>query len=326
MPTIKNQSVLYAEQTSRKAQTRSSNIWKAVGYVRLSREDEMGAESGSIQSQKHLIEDWAAQHSYVELLGFFADDGYSGSTFDRPGFEQMMELAKSGEINTIIVKDLSRFGRSYLDCGVLIERELPRLGVRLFSIADSFDSMEDYDQNMAILLPVKNLMNEMHVMVTSEKVRTSLAAKRERGECVANWAPYGYKKNPANKHQLIVDEEASAVVRCIFSWRLEGKSASEIARILNKREVASPAAYRQAHGQAYASSFIGDAPRWHAKTVLRILRNEVYTGTLVQGKTQRSSWRSRVTRHLSPELWHRSHGMHEPLVDSQVFWKVSELI
>lgn len=300
--------------------------WKAVGYVRLSREDEAAGESGSIANQRIQIEEWAAARGNVQLLSFYADDGYSGARFDRPAFERMMDDAKLHRFDTIVVKDLSRFGRSYLDCGNLIERELPRLGIRLYSIGDNFDSMERFDLNTALLLPMKNLINEMHVATTSEKVRASLTAKRQRGEFVGNWAPYGYAKDRLDKHRLVVDEEAARVVRMVFAWRLEGWSSAAIARALNKLCIPCPSQHRNCSGQAYSTCFAGENPQWHAKTVLRILRDETYTGTLVQGKTRRPNWRLRTALPVPQEDWHRTPNAHEAIVDSTSFAQVQDLI
>lgn len=321
------------ERISRRAGTRTHGInetnaatWHAVGYVRLSREDEASGESVSIASQRILIEDWAISRGNVELLRFYIDDGYSGATFNRPGFEAMMEDARKQQFDTIVVKDLSRFGRSYLDCGNWIERDLPQLGIRLYSIGDNFDSMENYDMNTALLLPMKNLINEMHVAATSEKVRASLSAKRERGEYVANWAPYGYTKDVYDKHRLVVDHAAAEVVRKVFTWRTEGLSASAIARILNLRGVPCPSQHKQESGCAYTTSFSSNKPRWHAKTVLRILRDETYTGVLVQGKTTRLNWRLRRPLPVPFESWHRTAAAHEPIIETSLYEQVQELL
>lgn len=301
--------------------------WQAASYVRLSHEDGIGNESNSIASQRIIIEEWAARRDDVVIVAHYVDDGYSGANFDRPGFRKMIEDAKSGAFNTIVVKDLSRFGRSYLDCGSWIERDLPRLGVRLYSITDDFDSMSIWDYNMALLLPVKNLMNEMQVMMTSEKVRTSLAARRERGECVANFAPYGYTKDPADRHKLIVDDAAAEIVRRIFDLALSGKSATAIAKILNEGEVPSPAAHKALQGLAYQTNFCSSeaAPQWHARTVTRILCDETYTGTLVQGKTRRPSWRLRKGISVPPSEWMRTYKAHEAIVDDETFVSAGNL-
>ncbi|MBQ9042803.1 MAG: recombinase family protein [Eggerthellaceae bacterium] len=301
--------------------------WRAASYTRLSREDQMAGESNSIASQRKLIDDWAAERSGVQIVARYSDDGWSGATFDRPGFQQMIADAQAGRFDTIVVKDLSRFGRSYLDCGSWIERELPRLGVRLYSIADDFDSMQSWDYNMALLLPIKNLMNEMLVITTSEKVRTSLAAKRRRGEFVSNFAPYGYVKDPADPHRLRIDPEAADVVRRIFDWRLEGRSAREIARMLNARGIPCPTLYRQAHGSSYQNCFCGEeSVRWHAKTVLRILRNEVYTGALAQGKTRRPNWRLHMGMPVPRDQWQRTERAHEAVVSRDDFEAVAQLL
>lgn len=301
--------------------------WLVASYVRLSREDQIYGESNSIQNQRKLIEDWAQERSDVIIVAEYTDDGYSGATFERPGFQQMIQDAKKGLFNTIVVKDLSRFGRSYLDCGSWIERDLPRLGVRLYSITDNFDNMQTWDYNMALLLPMKNLMNEMHVITTSEKVRMSLDAKRRRGECVANFVPYGYKKSASDPHRLEIDDEAAEVVQRIFKWRLNGYSARAIARMLNNLNVPCPTLRKRELGLRYQNSFCSkEQPHWHAKTVLRILRNEEYTGTLVQGKTRRPNWRMHIEAPVPPELWQRSTDTHEAIVSKEMFHKVEQLL
>ena len=300
--------------------------WRAVGYLRLSREDEQAGESVSISGPRALLEQWAHGRRDVELLGFYTDDGVSGATFERPGFACMIADARRGSFDTIVVKDLSRFGRSYLDCGNWIERELPQLGIRLYSIADGFDSAQALDQNTAILLPVKNLINEMHVIATSDKVRQSLSVKRERGDFVGNYAPYGYRKRADDKHLLEVDEPAASVVRDIFAWRQLGQSANQIARRLNSQNVPCPSVYRSQQGGAYKTPFAGKHPLWHAKTVLRILRDESYTGTVVQGKTQRPNWRLRANMPVPRSKWCRTHNAHAPIVDKDLFERVARLL
>lgn len=366
--------------------------WRVASYARLSREDKVRGESDSIAGQRTLIADWAARQGDVQVVASYVDDGYSGATFDRPGFMRMIDDAKRGLFDTIVVKDLSRFGRSYLDCGSWIERELPRLGVRLYSVTDDFDSMRQWDYNTALLLPMKNLINEMQVITTSEKVRASLAAKRERGECVANFAPYGYMKDPLDRHRLVVDPEAARVVQHIFALRLMGRSATAIAEELNDEGVPSPLVRKMQLGSEYRTGFgalnakntnaarnfatvsnagsisgLGCAgtsadeanimaanssdevsdmretgnvsgatysdvssaralPRWHAKTVVRILRNETYVGTLVQGKTRRPNWRAGAVTHVPESEWVKSCGTHEPLVNHDAFARVQETV
>ena len=299
--------------------------WRAASYARLSRDDGNDGYSESIVGQQKLIEKWVASRPDVHLVASYADDGYSGATFERPGFIQMIEDARAGMFDTIIVKDLSRFGRSYLDCGTWIERELPKLGVRLYSISDDFDSMKEWDYDMAILFPFKNLVNEMQVITTSQKVRASLEAKRQRGEFVRNFAPYGYVKDPNDKHKLVVDADAAAVVVRIFSDFISGKAASQIARELNDEGVEPPSAHRKRLGQNYHTNFNSKkVPQWHAQTVLRILRDETYTGLLAQGKTRKTSWRMKQSISVPPEQWARTPDAHEPLVSEVDFAAVQE--
>jgi len=307
--------------------TTNGNDWKVASYVRLSREDGVNGESNSISSQRKIIEDWAREQPNVALVAEYVDDGYSGATFDRPGFKRMIADARNGRFNTIVVKDLSRFGRSYLDCGSWIERELPRMGIRLFSISDNFDSMTRWDYNMSLLLPMKNLMNEMQVITTSEKVRTSLSAKRARGEFVANFAPYGYEKDPFDRHRLVPDPLAADVVRRVFSLFLGGESASCIARRLNSESIPSPAKYRAMNGSRYRTCFSGQKESsWHASSVLRILRNETYTGTLIQGKTCCANWRTHVYTPVQPDEWQKIDGSHEAIVSKTEFLDAQALL
>lgn len=299
--------------------------WRAANYARLSRDDGCDGYSESIIGQQKIIEKWAASRPDVQLVASYTDDGYSGATFERPGFLQMIEDARAGMFNTIIVKDLSRFCRSYLDCGTWIERKLPKLGVRLYSISDDFDSMREWDYDMAILFPFKNLVNEMQVITTSQKVRASLEAKRQRGEFVRNFAPYGYVKDPQDKHKLVVDAEAAVVVVRIFADFIGGKPASRIARELNDEGIDPPSVHRKRLGQNNRTNFdSAKPPQWHAQTVLRILRDDVYTGLLVQGKTRKASWRAKQYMSVPPEQWARTPDAHEPLVSKAGFAAVQE--
>lgn len=222
--------------------------WTAADYVRLSKEDCDTEESDSIGNQKALIQNYVKEHPELCLFRHYSDDGYTGVNFNRPGFRKMMEDIQRGQINCIIVKDLSRFGRNYIEVGRYIERIFPALGIRFIAINDGYDSLHNNSSADQLLLPFKNLINDAYSRDISIKVRSHLDVKRRRGEFVSPSVPYGYKRSDSDKRQLIVDEPAARIVRLIFSKRIDGLSNQQIAASLNEMKVSTPLAYKQEHG------------------------------------------------------------------------------
>lgn len=300
--------------------------WRAVAYARLSRDDGGEGVSGSIENQLEIIGEFSRSRG-IELVGSYIDDGVSGTTFERPAFKRMIADAERGAFDTIIVKDQSRFGRNYLEMGRWVDLRLPQMGVRLYAIADDFDSMKPRDYGTAIMFPMKNIVGELYAATTSEKTKESLAVRRRQGICVASFAPYGYVKDPEDRGRLLVDDEAARVVRDIFRWRIEGMGAAAIAARLTDQQVPTPLALKRSRGSAQPCPFgSGRATaRWSARQVIRILVNEVYLGDLVQGKSCRSSWRSRRRVRRPPEEWERALGAHEAIVDRRSFEVVAAL-
>lgn len=304
-----------------------TQVWNACGYVRLSHEDGDREESNSVTGQKELIRDYFRRHTELMECGMRVDDGFSGSSFERPAFQEMMADVKAGKINCIVVKDLSRFGRNYLDAGEYIERIFPFLGVRFIAINDNYDSLQGSRESDALVIPFKNLINEAYCRDISVKIRSQLAIKRKRGAFTGSFAVYGYLKDPENKNHLIVDEFAADVVRDIFRWKLEGISAGDIADRLNQDGILSPMDYKKSQGLRFATPFrVKARSAWNTTTVLRILKNSVYTGVLEQGKNTTPSYKvkRRVARPRSE--WDIVEGTHEAVIDRHDFEIIQKIL
>lgn len=294
----------------------SAQVWNACGYVRLSHEDGDKEESNSVTGQKELIRDYLSRHPEMKECGMKVDDGYTGSNFGRPAFQEMMAEVKAGKINCIVVKDLSRFGRNYLDAGEYIERIFPFLGVRFIAINDGYDSLHSSAESDELIIPFKNLINEAYCRDTSVKIRSQLEIKRKRGDFIGSFPVYGYLKDPENKNHLIVDDFAADVVRDIFHWKLSGISAGDIADILNRDGLLPPMDYKKSLGMRFATPFRTNAKSlWNATTVLRILKNPVYAGILAQGKNTTPSYKVKRRITKPSEEWAVVEGVHEAIID-----------
>ena len=259
-------------------------VWNTYGYVRLSHEDGDKEESNSVTGQKDLIRDYLSRYPELRECGMKVDDGYTGSNFDRPAFQEMMAEVKAGKVNCIVVKDLSRFGRDHLGVGEYIERIFPFMGVRFIAINDNYDSLHSNVESDELIIPFKNLINEAYCRDTSIKIRSQLEIKRQRGDFIGSFAVFGYRKDPENRHHLLVDDYAADVGRDIFKWKLEGISAGDIADRLTASGIPTPMDYKRSLGMRYSTSFrVKEESVWDAGMVLRILKNPVYTGVLEQG-------------------------------------------
>ncbi len=218
---------------------------RAAAYLRLSIEDGDKAESNSIGNQRELIQNFVAERPELHLVGEYADDGYTGTNFERPGFTQMMEDIQSDKINCIIVKDLSRLGRNYIEMGKYLERIFPMMGIRFIAINDNYDNANtESSDSDSIVVPFKNLLNDSYCRDISIKVRSQLDIKRRKGEFIGGYAVYGYSKDEQNKNRLVVDEYAADIVRSIYRRKLEGMSANSIADQLNSEGVLAPSEYK----------------------------------------------------------------------------------
>ena len=304
-----------------------TKIWNATLYLRLSRDDGDKEESNSITGQRELLRDFIRNRPELREYAVRIDDGFTGSNFERTKKKKMMEDVKEGRTNCIIVKDLSRFGRNYLDAGEYIEKIFPFLGVRFIAVNDNYDSLGEKSASDDLVIPFKNLINEAYCRDISVKVRTQLEIKRKSGQYIGAFAVYGYMKDETDKNRLIVDEYAADIVRDIFSWKLDGMSPQDIAVRLNQSGILSPMEYKKSLGMRFATSFKANAQAaWSANSVLRILKNPVYIGVLTQGKETTPSYKVRK-RIIKPEdEWTVIPDSHEPIIRREDFESVQKVL
>ena len=296
-------------------------------YMRLSVEDNDKLESDSIKNQRELLRAYAESHPELEVVDEYVDDGYTGTNFDRPAFSRIMQDCEAGRINCIVVKDLSRLGRNFIGMGKLMERVFPQKGIRLIAINDNYDNAKENSAADDVVVPFKNLLNDSYSRDISTKIRSQLAVKCRRGEFIGNYAPYGYQKDESNHNHLVVDDYAASVVRDIFQWRMDGMSAQRIADKLNHSGVLSPSEYKRLAAGTYRSGFrSGEKAKWQATQIIRILTNEIYLGTMVQGKRQKVNYKVKKIRDVAPENWIRVRETHEAIITQQLFDTVQEVI
>ena len=293
--------------------------YKACAYARLSQEDGDKSESDSIVSQKAMIREFVASHPEIEIVSEKVDDGYSGVNFERPGFQAMLEEIRAEKVNCVIVKDLSRFGRNYIETGNYLEKLFPVLGVRFIAINDYYDSIEKKNTD-SLVLPFKNLITDAYCKDISVIIRTLLETKRKKGQYVGPNGVYGYMKDPKDHNHLIPDPYASEVVRSIFLWKLQGMSIGRIADKLNAEGVLCPMEYKISNGVAVPTTFrAGPKALWSYISIKRILENEVYLGVLEQGKSSSPNHKIKKRFLVNKEDWIRVEGTHEPIVEEFVF-------
>lgn len=310
----------------------SNQKYYAGAYKRLSREDEIAAlgarnESNSISNQRELIQKFAESHSEIEIVKEYADDGFSGVDFERPAFLQMIADIKSGVINCVIVKDLSRFGRNYIEVGKYLEEIFPVYGVRFIAISENYDSAFTNGGNEQLVIPFMNLVNDAYCRDISIKTRTSLEMKQQKGEYVGSFAPYGYRKSPNDNHRFLVDEEAATVVKRIFELTIGGMSNGKVADLLNQEGVPSPTEYKRLHGEKFMCSFQKNRKAmWSALMVRRILGNRVYLGIIEQGKTYSINYKVKTRRNRESQQWYCVENRHDPIVDKDTFELVQKLL
>ena len=310
---------------------RERHIYNAAIYVRLSKEDgdvasAAKAESNSISNQKNLIKDFLKDKDDIIVVSERVDDGYSGSDFERPGFQMMMDDIRRGTVDCVIVKDLSRFGREYIDSGKYIERLFPALGVRFIAVNDHIDSKEESSRD-DIVVPFKNLMNDAYCRDISIKIRSHLEVKRRNGEYIGAFTPYGYKKDENDKSRLVPDLYAAGVVKDIFRMKLHGMSQTAIADRLNEQGILSPMEYKHSLGIRIQDNFkTHEQAEWSSMSVRRVLENEVYVGTLTQGKHSTPNHKIKKIMDKPEEEWIRIEDNHEPVVSKREFAIVQRLL
>ena len=299
-----------------------NNIDYKVGiYIRLSKEDEEKekySESESIQNQRTLLMQYIKENK-LNFISEYVDDGVSGTSFDRPAFNKMIEDIEQGKINMIITKDLSRLGRNYVQSGYYTETYFPEHNVRYIAILDNIDTGLDSANND--IAPFKSILNEMYAKDTSKKINSVLQSKRKQGEYLGT-APYGYKKDPENKYHLIKDEEAAKVVKTIFRMFLEGYGTMQIADYLSEQKIPIPSDYNKRNRGTKSITY----GLWAQSTVRFILSNEVYTGTVIQGKRKKISFKSKKFVDVPEEDWIRVPNMHEAIVSQEDYQRARRII
>lgn len=312
-----------AEADDSRASISADKQYRVALYARLSVEKE-GRKSDSIESQFMIMENFIKDKPELSQYQKYFDRGVSGTTFSRPDFVRMMDDVKAGKINCIIVKDLSRFGRDYLETGNYIETILPFLGVRFISVNDHFDTVENCNGNKGLGISLMNLVNDMYAKDVSKRITTAFENCMERGSVLGN-APYGYDRvKNDNGYQLVIDEPAADIVRRIFRMAKEGMSHRAIAGELTRSGVRTPEGYRKT---GIASVSKGEPlSEWKNGTISQILSNEAYIGNLLQGKTKRCLYQGLDKRRVSKEEWIVHENAHEPIISKALFNEVRNVV
>jgi DNA invertase Pin-like site-specific DNA recombinase len=300
--------------------------YNACIYARLSRDDGDKLESDSITNQKALIRDFLSKHPEIRVVSEKTDDGFSGVNFDRPAFQEMMDEIRSGKVNCVVVKDLSRFGRNYIEAGNYIERVFPFMGVRFIAINDSYDSL-DKNQSDSLIIPFKNLINDAYCKDISVKIRSQLEIKRKNGQFTGAFAVYGYLKDEDDHNKLVVDAYASEVVRAIYKWKLKGMSQGRIADRLNMQGVLCPMEYKLSLGMKVQTNFkVHKKALWSPVSVTRILTNEIYTGVLIQGKSGTPNYKVKKVMQKDEQDWIRVEDSHVAIIAREDFETVQRIM
>lgn len=307
--------------------------YQAAVYLRLSKEDEDlsskmdKTESNSIANQKALILHELKSMPNVTLYDIYIDDGFTGLNFERPQFRRMCGDIYDGKINMVIVKDLSRLGRDYIEAGRYVKKIFPSLNVRFVSILDRFDSLTASQSDINLLMPVKNFVNDNYSRDISSKIRSHQKVMRENGLYVGPYVAYGYKKMENNKNRIVPDEYSADIVRRIFSWKLKGMSAAAIANKLNQLGVIAPSEYKRLMGINYKSGFQKNSQvQWSASTVIRILKNKIYIGVLEQGKRMKINYKLNKIVNQSEKEWAVVENNHEAIISKSDFENVARLL
>lgn len=293
--------------------------YHAALYIRLSKEDENEGPSGSVTNQQSLLHAFVREHR-LDVYDTYIDDGWSGTSFDRPGFQRMLRDIEAGRVNMVITKDLSRLGRDYIMTGHYMERYFPEKRVRYISLLDGVDTGIESSAND--ITPFRAIMNDMYAKDISKRIKSVKHDKQRKGEFIGGKPMYGYRMHPSEKNRIVIDEDAAPVVRRIFAMALAGTSCRQIAVRLNEEGVLSPAAYAgltlSCHGP-YSG-------QWSSERITAMLKNETYIGNMVQGRTARISYKTKKCLRRQPEQWVVVEHTHEPLIDPETFRKVQLMV
>ena len=293
--------------------------YKAAKYIRLSYTDDKENESDSVQNQRKLLDSYIENQPDIEAVEEMVDDGISGIIFDRPAFKAMMADIEAGKINCVIVKDLSRLGREYIETGRYLRRIFPAYGVRFIALNDNIDTLRDSGDDLVV--SVKSIINDAYCRDISVKTRSALNVKRDNGDFVGACPVYGYRKSEEDKNLLVIDEYPAGIIRDIFRMKIGGISSVRIADTLNSLGVLSPHRYKKDRGLPHPKKGFADKPdaKWSAQTIIRILKDETYTGTLIQGRQGTLNYKIKDLINKPESEWKRTENAHEAIISKQDF-------
>lgn len=297
-------------------------MYRLAAYCRLSKEDGENKTSESIENQIRMIKEYVEKKEDLEIADIYADDGYSGLYFEnRPEFQRMMEDIYNGRIDGVITKDISRLGREHIETSRYMERVFPALQIRYIAILDGVDSICHRNEELA---QFQTLLNDMYSRDISKKIKGSLEIRKKQGLFVSGFAPYGYRKNSEDKYRFEIDEEAAEIVKRIYGWYLSGYSKNRIARILNEEGILTPSEYkRKVQGFPYVNAKERkEAKGWAYSTVHSILKNRVYTGAMVQHKSEKISYKVNKCRNIPEKEQYIVEDMHEAIIETEEFEEV----
>lgn len=317
-------------RTSRKnpvatvAKPEKSEIFQTAIYLRLSLEDNQKKDADSLANQQALLMKFVEARPFLELVGIYTDNGCTGTDFDRPQFKQMMEDARSGKINCIVVKDLSRLGRNYVEAGDYLEKIFPFLGVRFIAVNDNYDS-SNINSSDQLVASLKNLVNDAYAKDLSRKISTAMQEKRRRGDFVGAYEPYGYRRDPKNTSKLIIDPDIAPIVQEIFELRSTGIGIEKICRVLNEKGYPSPGRLRFERGIITHNNRKGSELPWNRHVLTDLLRNVVYIGNLAQGRVGVSLYKGIPYHQKDKSEWDVVTGTHEPIISMELWNQVQAL-
>jgi site-specific DNA recombinase len=305
----------------RKSDTKNK-LYKVAIYIRLSREDGDKEESNSITNQRMMLNNYINMHDDLTLYDEYCDDGYTGTNFERPAFKRMIQDIESGLVNCVLVKDLSRFGRDYINVGNYVERYFVDHDIRFIAKNEQIDSLQaPYD----MLLPIRNIFNQQYALDISQKVQSSFKVKQREGQFIGAFPSYGYKRNTTDKNKLVIDDYAADIVRRIYSLYADGIGKIRIANILNEENILCPSEYKKQCGFNYKNSNkMNTTSYWTFSTISKILQNQMYHGDMVQGKTKRRM--KGKAQYLSKEDWIIVEDTHPAIIDDELWNRVQRTL
>lgn len=309
----RRQSVIAQKET-----VTQEKVFKTGLYVRLSIEDVRDRkDSDSIENQTYLLKQFVEERPFLQIYSIYTDNGEKGTNFDRPEFNRLMDDVKAGRVNCIVVKDLSRFGRDYLETGNYLEKIFPFLGVRFISINDNYDSFNPENSNEGLIISLKNLLNDVYTKDISKKIISTFRERQSKGEFLGAHVSYGYSRPDDGTYKLVVDEEAALVIRQIYQWKVEGLSDTTIARRLNDMGIPSPSKYKYLKGEWKNARYNNNI--WQRQAIKAITENEVYLGHKIYGKIQASLYEGKRKSRVPRDEWTIIENDHEPIIDQETF-------